>query len=259
MLPGSSSNSAGTVGEIGEAGRGSGNITFDGFDFSALPAASNIVSGGDTSGCGATIKFNNCKMPASWTGSWVNGTTGLGKQVIVTNCDNADTNYRYEKHHPPIGKITTETTVVRTGGASDGVTPVARRLATYVSASVVAPLETHEILAWNETTGAPITATIEVLTNGVTLTDAECWLEVQYLGTSGFPLSKFVTNAAALLATPVAQPTSTATWTTTGIASPVKQKLQVTFTPQEKGFVQAVVKLGKPSTTVYVCPKLELS
>lgn len=259
MLAGSAANGSGLIGEIGEAGRGHGSVVFDGFDFSALPTATNIVRDEVTSGSPVTLRFNNCKMPSGWTGSWITGSTTLGRTVIATNCDGADTNYRYEAYKLSIGSVRSETTVVRTGGATDGTTPASRKMATLAGSSYAAPLVGSESVLWNETIGTPVTATIEVLTDGVTLTDAECWLEVQYLGTSGFPLGASASDQAALLATPVAQTASTATWTTTGITTPVKQKLHVTFTPQEKGFVQAVVKLAKPSTTVYVCPKLELS
>jgi hypothetical protein len=48
-------------------------------------------------------------------------------------------------------------------------------------------------------------------------------------------------------------------WTTTGLSSPVKQKMESTFTPQEKGTYIARVCLGRASTTLYVCPKIDES
>jgi hypothetical protein len=82
-------------------------------------------------------------------------------------------------------------------------------------------------------------------------------VEVEYLGTSGFPLSVTSSDrAATILATPANQTTSSETWTTTGLTTPVKQKLSVTFTPQEKGPIIARVYLAKASTTVYVCPEI---
>lgn len=176
------------------------------------------------------------------------------------NCDATDTNYRlWEETYA--GSTKQETTVVRTGGASDGTTPLSWRLASNTLAEYPTLVhESPEIVRWNETIGSAITATIEILTDNVTLTDAECWLEVQYLGTSGFPLSLFISDAKAdILATAANQTTSTEAWTTTGIGTPVKQKLSVTFTPQEKGFIHAVVKLAKPSTTVYVDPELTVT
>jgi hypothetical protein len=135
-------------------------------------------------------------------------------------------------------------------------------------------LDAPEIVRWNETTGSAITVTVDVLHDGaqggspsVNVTDRDIWLEVQYLGTSGFPLSLFATDAASsgspfesnYLATAKDQDASSATWTTTGMSNPVTQKLSVTFTPQEKGFIHGVVKLALASRTVYVDPVLQVS
>ena len=117
-----------------------------------------------------------------------------------------------------------------------------------------------EIVVWNDTTGAAKTVTVEIVTDGVTLTDGECWLEVMYLGTSGVPLGTLIRDAKAdVLASAANQTSSSETWTTTGLTTPIKQKLSVTFTPQEKGFFIARVVLAKPSTTVYVDPKLTVT
>lgn len=122
-------------------------------------------------------------------------------------------------------------------------------------------LDSPEIVRWNETVGSAITATIEILHDSATnIQDDEIWMEMQYLGTSGVPLSLFVDDAAAdYLATPADQADSSASWTTTGMTNPNTQKLSVTFTPQEKGFIHAVVKLAKASYTVYVDPKITVS
>jgi hypothetical protein len=52
--------------------------------------------------------------------------------------------------------------------------------------------------------------------------------------------------------------TSTATWNSSP-ATPVKQRLQFTFTPQIAGRVRGQVRLGKPSTTVYVDPVITIT
>lgn len=176
------------------------------------------------------------------------------------NCDSADTNYRLWIQDYT-GSVVSETTVVRSGGASDGATAISWKMTS--TANAVYPhltLSPCEIVTWNETVGSAITATIEIVTDNVTLTDGECWVEVTYLGTSGTPLGASVNDAKAdVLATAANQTTSTETWTTTGLTTPVKQKLSVTFTPQEKGFIHAVVRLAKASTIVYVDPKLVIT
>ena len=235
-------------------------LEIDGFDFSAFSATVSPFKT-TSSGAPAACRMINCKMPASWSGALYAGTINvLGQTFALYNCDSGDTNYRLwlESY---AGAVRDETTVVRTGGASDGTTPLAWRMASSANANaLVSSLESPEMVVWNDTTGAAKTVTVEVLTDGVTLTDADCWLEVQYLGTAGFPLGSFITDAKAdVLATAADQATSAETWTTTGLTTPVKQKLSVTFTPQEKGFVHAKVMLAKPSTTVYVCPKASVT
>jgi hypothetical protein len=243
---------------IGDSSRAT-KLLVQGFDFSALSSSVNIVKAlGDG---GVVAIFRDCKLPASWSGALVtSGQTKLGSRVEMHNCDNADTNYRIWVEDYA-GSIKSETTIVRTGGASDGTTTLSWKMASSANTHYgVGGLASPEIVKWNETTGSSITATVEIVTDNVTLKDDECWLEIQYLGTSGFPLSLFSADAKAdVLATAVAQTTSTETWTTTGLATPVKQKLSVSFTPQEKGYVHAVVKLAKPSATVYVDPLLTIA
>jgi hypothetical protein len=235
------------------------NLLVEGFDFSNLSAGVNLVQAVNEGGARAV--FRNCKLPASWSGSLVaSGQVSVGTRIEMHNCDSGDTNYRLwvESYE---GSIRSETTIVRTGGASDGTTGLSWRMVS--TANVSYPnnaLTSPEIVRWNDTTGSSITVTVEVVTDDVTLTDAECWLEVQYLGTSGFPLGVTARDSKTdVLASAANQASSSVTWTTTGLTTPTKQALSVTFTPQEKGFIQATVKLAKSSTTVYVCPKLDVT
>lgn len=232
-------------------------IVFNGADFR------NCVTGLDISNCtGANSKITlvNCALPSGWTGSPHTSTPAAGTRISLYNCDSADTNYRLWIAAYG-GTIRSETVVVRTGGASDGTTPISWKMASNANASeLLTSLATDPIAIWNDTTGSSKTVTVEIITDNVTLTDAECWVEVEYLGTSGLPLGALVTDKRATpLTTPANQTTSTETWTTTGLGTPVKQKLSVTFTPQEKGFIYATVRLAKASTTVYVDPKITVT
>lgn len=204
------------------------------------------------------VKAVDCKLGASVTIATAPG--GHGCEIDVVNCDSADTNYRfYRARYHAVEQH--ETTVVRTGGASDGTTTFARKIVTTANSTVLFPYASQWMERWNETTGSAITVTVETVTDNVTLTDAEAWLEVEYLGTSGFPLGVFANDRVAdpIFGTPANQTSSSETWTTTGLTTPVKQALAVTFTPQEKGIVRARVCVAKASTTVYYDPKLTVS
>lgn len=242
-------------------GRNCSQLQVSGVDFSALGAGVFLVD--ESVRQSAKAVFRNCKLPTSWTGGLFSATPSvIGMRAEMHNCDSADTNYRLWVEDYA-GSVKSETTVARTGGASDGTTAYSWKMTSSANANeTIAPLESPELPArWNSTAGSAVTVTVDVVHDSVTnLTDSEIWLEIQYLGTTGFPLSSFVSDARAnILATSADQTASTATWTTTGMTNPNKQKLSVTFTPQEAGFIQAKVFLSKPSKTVYVDPKLQVS
>lgn len=230
----------------------------EGVDFSNLGTAFNFV--GVTTSAGKII-IRNCKLPASWSGALVL-TPPPGLRVEMHNCDSIDTNYQLWVEDYA-GSIKTQTlTLVRSGGATDGATPYSWKMATSANAAANGiALESPELARWNSTVGAPVTVTVDVLHDSATaLTDGEIWLDVQYLGTSGVPLSLFASDAkAGPLAAAVAQAASSATWDSTGMAIPNRQKLSVTFTPQEAGYLHAKVVLAKPNVTVYVDPKLQVT
>lgn len=233
------------------------DITFIGSDLSALGSGKNLVSADNMLG---TIRFIDCKLGSSVTP--VTGTFQEPNTLVVelVNCDSADTNYRFHRQNYQATE-TQETTIVRTGGASDGTTTFSRKVVTTANVTPHFAYESMWMSRWNETTGSAITATVEIVTDNVTLTDAEAWLEVEYLGTSGFPLALFATDRVSdpIFGTPANQTTSSETWTTTGLGTPVKQNLAVTFTPQEKGPFRCRVCVAKASTTVYYDPEVTVS
>lgn len=233
-------------------------VVAEGLDLSGLGTSAALV--GSIYGGGSSVDFVNCKLPTSWAGDVVSGNQERGAVVRMINCDSTDTNYRMWEQWRE-GSIKSETTLVLTGGSSDGTTTLAWRMAT--TGNVAYPhvtLNSPWIQRWNETTGSAITVTVEFLHDSATnLDDDEVWLEVSYLGTSGFPLGVISDDRCALLASPAAQTDSSATWTTTGMSAPNTQKLVVTFTPQEKGYVYARVRMAKPSYVLYVDPELTVS
>lgn len=206
------------------------------------------------------LKLINCKLPANWSGGLIGSgstTLGSGTRVSMYNCDNLTTNYRLwiETY---AGSIKSETTLVKSGGATDGTTTLSWKLASTANANeFVAPLITDDMAIWIENIGVSKTITVDILHDSVTaLTDAEIWLEIDYLGSSASPLGTPLSDKrSTVLTTPTNQSSSTATWTTTGLSNPNKQKLELTFTPQMKGFVYARVCLAKASYTVYIDPE----
>lgn len=238
-----------------------GSLTVTGFDFSNCAAGVILVS---TVGAGTTIpyraRFIDCKLPASWSGSPQSSAVNSGAVVEMINCSAGAVNYAYWRQTFG-GDIKHETTIVKGSGASDGTTPLSWKCVS--NANAIYPLiglESEDIYAWNNTVGSSVTATVEIVTDNVTLKNNEAYLELFYLSSTSAPIATRINNEVAdVLTTAVNQSTSTVTWTTTGLTTPVKQKLSVTFTPQMVGFIVGRVVLIKPSTTVYVDPVLTLT
>ena len=208
------------------------------------------------------VKLLKCKLGSSVA---ISADTLLNRADFtaeIVNSDSADTNYRYHKTAYQ-GTVDQETTIVRSGGGNDGTTSLSRKLVTTANSKIYSPLKIELPPVWNETIGSSITVTVEVVTDNVTLTDVQGWLGVEYLGTSGFPLSLFADDRAsddnALLGSGTNQATSSVSWVTTGLSTPIKQKFVVSFTPQEKGGIYPTVYLAKPSTTMYADLKVEIS
>lgn len=234
-----------------------GYLFVDGFDMTDAGAAMNLVTPNSSSQILA--KFRSCRLPASWSGSPVNGTLTHGSRVELWNCDSADTNYRLWIE-TAAGSIR-ESAAVYVSGWSGSDTAHSHVFTANSSANeALNVLIGPDLFAGNATVGSSVTATVEIVTDGVTLTDAECWLEVMVMSTSGNPLGTWTSDhRASMVATAANQTSSSQGWTTTGLTSPVKQKLSVSFTPQEAGYVIGRVYLAKASTTVYVDPELRLS
>lgn len=232
-----------------------------------------LIRGVDLSGIGSNALFDVSAIPAAFASlanckiaSGTAVTTGTfagiyGPVVEMDNCDSGATNYRSSRN-TPTGSVVTETTKVRTGGASDGTTPLSWKMTTGSNSKFPSfALATKEMAIWNDTTGSSKTLTVEFLHDSATaLTNGDIWLELQYLGSSGSPVSTFISNAKAdVLAAASNHAASGATWTTTGLTNPNKQALSLTFTPQSKGYLQVKVYLAKASYTVYVDPLLTVA
>lgn len=235
---------------------GRATTTCRGVDFSAMGSGKTIVFLGNGPSY-ARVALETCKLGASVTVSDNPNANGFSEWLDVINCDSGATGYRNEWHRRE-GNITTETTITRASGATDGVQAVSWKAISTASSSFVTPFEFPPISQWNALTGSSHTATIEIISSA-TLNNDDIWLDLEYLGSSASPLGSGVNNTIATrLTANAACPTSSVTWNSSP-STPQKQYLQVTFTPQMAGLVVARVKLAKTSATVYVDPLITIA
>lgn len=247
----------GTVpGNAAQADTG-GRTRFLGVDMSAFGSGKALL--GVNSPALSSHTFEQCKVGAGV--ALTTGANGGHVTAFLDNSDSADTQYRMQRHSPE-GDVYSEIVVIREGGARNQKTqPISHKMVSSAGRTFHRPLYGPDLGKRNTATGSSKTVSVEILHDSVTpLTDGEVWLEVEYLGTSGFPLALFAKDRKAdVLATPANQTSSVAAWVTTGLTNPMKQKLEVPFTAQAVGLIRCRVALAKPSYTVYVDPKVTVS
>lgn len=228
------------------------NVLLEGVDLSAAGSGNTIV-GAIASAQAFLLK--DCKLGASVTVAATPTAPGAAETVIIRS-DSGATNYRTEKYQY-VGTLTTETTIVRTGGASDGTTPIAWKIDTTANSKWVLPFDALPIAIWNDTVGSSVTLTLYgIWGGGAVPNNDDVWIEVEYLGASGNPQGSFVSASKAdNLAAGSALTSDSSTWG----GSTTKFKMSVTFTPQQKGLVYVYVKGAKASSTFYIDPKAVLS
>lgn len=179
-----------------------------------LSGATNTIVADQAVGAHSPITVANCKV-ASGATLYGGTSTRLESGVVrFHNCDDGD-NFRFVEAHLR-GKIESHTAVYRSSGASDGTTSYSWLLTT-ASPTIVSPLICPPIARrWNRT-GSAVTATVEIVTNkSAAPTDAEIWLEIEALTTSGAPVSTVGSDRVADVlptTTATAQTASTVAWT----------------------------------------------
>lgn len=238
------------------AGSSPNYVYLEGVDLSALGAGVTIIGG--NSAFPAYLK--DCLYGSAVTVAGTPAATVTGSEFYNIRSDSSGTNYRCEKY-AYTGTETTETTITRVGGASDGTTAQSRKLVSTANSKWVLPFEALPIALWVDDTN-PHTVTLEGTWNSASVPNTDdIWLEAEYLGSAASPLGSFATQTKANnLATGVALPSSTATWNGGGSGagwSPFK--LTVSFTPAMKGPVTLVVKAAKASSTFYIDPLVILT
>lgn len=237
------------------------HITVEGVDLSALGSGKTLwtVSGATNCQC----YFKDCKLGASV--AVAAAPNSLGQAVFLVRCDSGATNYRSEAYLYN-GTETTETTIVRTGGASDGTTAQSRKIATTANSKWVRPFEALPVRIWNDGVSRNVTVTLSGTWNqGAVPNNDDIWLEVEYLGSSSSPQGSFANNTKSdnLAASAALPADAVSVWGGGGSGagwSPFT--LTVTLNspqPLQRGYIYLYVKAAKASSTFYIDPQPQLS
>lgn len=233
------------------------NIT--GADFSGFVNVSAISTVGEAS---TSVNLTNCLFPAAKV-PFSTGTRRPGAYFTFTNAGPGDAptalmvNTMY-------GDLVSSPSIYRDEGAMIEGDPSAWLITTTNVCGESTPFYLPYLYGTIDSTGSK---TFDVfLTNDVAdLTDAEAWLELEYLATADSPLWSLASDQrATIMTTPAAQEDDTiSTWTGTGPAFTYRQRLRVTAVVGEAGMYRARVVFGKASIAssafLYVDPLVVVS
>lgn len=161
-------------------------------DLSASGSGKTIFGAGSGPGVGVV---KDCKLGASVT--IAAAPLVMWYDVYNIRSDSAATDYRLEKYSYA-GTQTTSTSIVRTGGMNIGGTPVSWTIVSAAHCAVEFPFVAMPIRESNPTIGSSITATMYGVLNSATIpTNAQVWMDIEYLGSSGSPLGSFAIGGVA--------------------------------------------------------------
>jgi len=169
-------------------------VEFRNCDLSTYAAGDTIFV--TNAGADTELSLVNCKLGASVSiASTATGTLSNYPTVNVINCDSGGTVYRNERRSNR-GSLLTETTLIRSGGASNGATGFSWLFNPKSANTIQSPFQSFPLSVWNEFSGTTRTMTLYGVANGAAIaTNKEVWLEVNYLGSSASPLATCKSSA----------------------------------------------------------------
>ena len=144
-----------------------------------------------------SLLVKDCKLNASMA---VATPVSYGQIVQFVRCDSSGAAYKSARYAYE-GTETTETTIVRTGGAVDPTGQAqSRKIVTTANAQWLRPYKAEPLAIWNPTVGSPVTVTVcgTVQSSALPYTD-ELWMEVEYLSDASSTLGTIVSTTKANL------------------------------------------------------------
>ncbi len=226
-------------------------VLVEGMDLTKITSA--LVN--NTGTAATQIVFKDCKLAAAT--QMVSGMPASpgAVDVMMVRCHSGDGNYRLERVNMQGGQITSPA-IVRLGGATDGEQPISYQMFSQFSNMFEFPYESLPISVWNDVVGTPITVTIEgnyTAGGGALPPNDLIWMDIEYLGTAGFPIGSKVSNGKAIMGAAAANHEASSSLWSVGGLTPFKMSL--TVTPQERGPITVYLKCARTNGFFYIDPK----
>lgn len=222
----------------------------DGVDFAGgagVGSGKNLVAAMPTS---STFQFVNCKL-ASGVLFATPSVTGATADVVIS--DSSATGYRQERYTYQ-GTLTTSTSVYN--NATDGTTPISWQVVTTANAKRQSPFECFQIVQW-AAAGTYAASLVQCTSATASLTNADIWVDVEYLGSASSPLASLATTAPATQLT-AGSSLAAGSWAVGGLGHNYQLAIP-SFTTNLAGYVRFTVKVAKASLTINVDPSVTIA
>ena len=235
-------------------GSRNGAILVEDVDFQGLDAGDYLVkTDADTVW---DVLFKRCKVPAALAGLANGAITGSALKVKFHLVSSSDIIYQLQENYYE-GQIN-EDTATYYQATYDGTNNYSIKMVSSANAKEwIRPLRFKLADLWADTNP---TLTVELNTDNVVLQNDEFWIEIEYPdGTTGALGGIDQTSRPATITTTPANLTTSAVAWTEAFGTEKPQKIEETISGGQAGIHTVWACLGKPSTTVYVCPKITVT
>lgn len=231
----------------------SGVINVRGVDLSALGSGTLVSTLND-----GWIIFENCRLGTNFVVA-TRAASRSSRGVDFIRCDSGATSYVHGRFGNAVGDQVVETTIVRTGGATDGTTPISWKITTTADAQWLWPFESQPITICNDTAATDLVVTVYGVWGGAAVpNNDDIWMVVEYMGSASYPISSFATTSKAdSLATGTAYASDSSTWG----GSTTQFKMVATLSSPQPAMVGPItvrIYAGAASQTFYIDPEVNI-
>lgn len=225
-----------------------GSVILDGVDLSALGSGKTILGSGNTV---VNVQIINGKLGASVVIASTPTTPNIMADLVIS--DSAATGYRQERYRYQ-GTLTTSTTVYN--NATDGVTPISWAVTSTANANRQSPFECFQIAQW-AAAGTYAATLVQITSATAALTNADVWVEAEYLGNASFPIASIASSGPATQLT-TGSSLAAGSWAVGGLGHNYQLALP-SFATALAGYVRFTVKVAKASLTVNIDPDVAVA
>ena len=223
-----------------------GTFDISGGDFSSLPTSGSACELLNTNSNNNVI-ISHCLLNSFTPKITAVGASNTAKKLMVVNCGATDAPATLSAQNAN-GGLESSIAIYRSGGATVEGIANSWLIVTAAECSEAVPYRTPWIYGLVSSTGSK-TFDLFIVNDTADFTDAQVWLEVEYLATSDSPLWTLASDQRATITTTAADQDddTTSTWIGAGPAYTYKQRLRVTATVGETGQFRARVVTGVAS------------